>query len=252
MDPALLKIQDIWDRHVPAPLLKIGNQRGPFQKILKKKIIWLGGKESTCNEGDTGSILRSGRSPGEGHDNPLQYSCLENPWTEEPGRLHGVAKNRTWLKLLSSNYKTRLPPGRQALVYILLLFWPHQAVCGILSSLTGYWTHTSYSEISRVVTTGPPGKSLKLMLNPPCLASVSTSFHFCLCSRADHTHPGCHASPTPLHFLRCALRIHPLSRDGKIFPPRNLSGNICQFSLYELKEIDIKLPNSNSTSQLAL
>ena len=27
---------------------------------------------------DTGSILRSGRSPGGGHDNPLQYSCLEN------------------------------------------------------------------------------------------------------------------------------------------------------------------------------
>jgi len=29
--------------------------------------------------GDAGSILGSGRSPGEGHDNPLQYSCLENP-----------------------------------------------------------------------------------------------------------------------------------------------------------------------------
>ena len=29
--------------------------------------------------GDTGSIPRSGRSPGEGNGNPLQYSCLENP-----------------------------------------------------------------------------------------------------------------------------------------------------------------------------
>ena len=28
-----------------------------------------------------------GRSPGEGNDNPLQYSCLRNPWTEEPGTL---------------------------------------------------------------------------------------------------------------------------------------------------------------------
>jgi len=28
---------------------------------------------------DTGSIPGSGRSPGEGNDNPLQYSCLENP-----------------------------------------------------------------------------------------------------------------------------------------------------------------------------
>ena len=40
------------------------------------------GKESTCNEGDTevmGLIPGSGRSPGEGNSNPLQYSCLENP-----------------------------------------------------------------------------------------------------------------------------------------------------------------------------
>ena len=40
------------------------------------------GKESTCNAGDTGdlgSITGLGRSPGEGHSNPLQYFCLENP-----------------------------------------------------------------------------------------------------------------------------------------------------------------------------
>jgi len=39
-------------------------------------------KESTFNAldiGDTGSIPRSGRSPGGGHGNPLQYPCLENP-----------------------------------------------------------------------------------------------------------------------------------------------------------------------------
>ena len=39
---------------------------------------------------DVGSILGSGRSPGGGNANPLKYSCLENPWTEEPGRLHTV------------------------------------------------------------------------------------------------------------------------------------------------------------------
>ena len=32
---------------------------------------------SACNEGDLGSIPGSGRSSGEGHDNPLEYSCLE-------------------------------------------------------------------------------------------------------------------------------------------------------------------------------
>ena len=39
-------------------------------------------KESTCNArdtGDSGLIPRSGKSPGGGHGNPLQYSCLDNP-----------------------------------------------------------------------------------------------------------------------------------------------------------------------------
>ena len=42
---------------------------------------WLSGKESSCNTGATGdtvSIPGSGRSPGGGYGNPLQYSCLEN------------------------------------------------------------------------------------------------------------------------------------------------------------------------------
>ena len=37
------------------------------------------GKVSVCSAGDPGSIPGSGRSPGEGNGNPLQYSCLENP-----------------------------------------------------------------------------------------------------------------------------------------------------------------------------
>ena len=37
------------------------------------------GKESACYEGDLGSIPGLGRSPEGGHDNPLQYSYLENP-----------------------------------------------------------------------------------------------------------------------------------------------------------------------------
>ena len=45
------------------------------------KYIGLSGKKSTCNvgdEGDSGLIPVSRRSPGEGHGNPFQYSCLEN------------------------------------------------------------------------------------------------------------------------------------------------------------------------------
>ena len=37
------------------------------------------GEESTCKVGDLGLIPGLGRSPGGGHSNPLQYSCLENP-----------------------------------------------------------------------------------------------------------------------------------------------------------------------------
>ena len=46
---------------------------------------WLSGKESACNAGDLGSIPGLGQSPGEGNGNPLQYSFLKNPLTEEPG-----------------------------------------------------------------------------------------------------------------------------------------------------------------------
>ena len=41
------------------------------------------GKVSAYNVGDQGSIPGSGRSPGEGNGNPLQYSCLENPMNWE-------------------------------------------------------------------------------------------------------------------------------------------------------------------------
>ena len=40
--------------------------------------------------GDSGSVPASGRSPGRGNGNPLQYSCLENPMEEEPGWLQAI------------------------------------------------------------------------------------------------------------------------------------------------------------------
>ena len=44
---------------------------------------------------EAGSIPRSGRSPGGGHGNPLQYSCLENPMQEEePGGLQSMGLQR--------------------------------------------------------------------------------------------------------------------------------------------------------------
>ena len=56
-------------------------------------------KNLPANAGDTGSIPGSGRSPGGGHGNPLQYSCLENPMDRGAGQatVHGVTESQTWL-----------------------------------------------------------------------------------------------------------------------------------------------------------
>ena len=74
--------------------------RSLFKCHLLRGLPWqLSGKESACNAGDTGSIPGSGRSPGKGNGNPLQYSCLENPtdrgaWCTI---VHGVTKSQTRL-----------------------------------------------------------------------------------------------------------------------------------------------------------
>ena len=64
-----------------------------------EEAVGLSGKESACSAGDAGSIPGSGRSPGEGNGNPLQYSCLENPMDKEAwwAAVHGVTKSWTQL-----------------------------------------------------------------------------------------------------------------------------------------------------------
>ena len=54
-------------------------------------------KNPPANAGDTGSTPGSGRSPGEGNGNPLQYSCLGNPTDRVAWRAidHGVTKSQT-------------------------------------------------------------------------------------------------------------------------------------------------------------
>ena len=67
-------------------------------------------KASACNVGDLGSIPGSGRSPGEGNGNPLQYSCLENPMDGGAwwATVHRVAKSQTQLRNFTSlgSYRT--------------------------------------------------------------------------------------------------------------------------------------------------
>ena len=60
---------------------------------LKNKLA--SGGASACNAGHVASIPGSGRSsPEEGNGNPLHYSCLGNPWTEEPSRLQSMRLQR--------------------------------------------------------------------------------------------------------------------------------------------------------------
>ena len=61
---------------------------------------WLSGKESAFNAGNTDDaslIPGSGRSPGGGNSNPLQYSCLDNSMDRGPQRVivHGVEESDT-------------------------------------------------------------------------------------------------------------------------------------------------------------
>ena len=75
----------------------------PQKKGSQRNILGFPGgsevKASTCNVGDLGLIPGSGRSPGKGSGNPLQYSCLENPMDGGAwwATVHGVAKSRTRL-----------------------------------------------------------------------------------------------------------------------------------------------------------
>ena len=76
-------------------MLKFNNILFGIQKNFKIP----GDSESAYNAGDPGLIPRSGRSPGEGNGNPLQYSCLEN--SRERGAwgaiVHRVAKSQIQL-----------------------------------------------------------------------------------------------------------------------------------------------------------
>ena len=87
-------------------------------------------KASACNAGDLGSIPGSGRSPGEGDGNPLQYSYLENPMDRGAwcATIHGVAKSWTRLsnftfslfwRHLSGVRGTSLPPIASLLHFVL-------------------------------------------------------------------------------------------------------------------------------------
>ena len=81
----------------------LGKQNSFAHRYRKMGLLWwLHGKESTCNEGpvgDSGSVPGLGKSPRGGSDNPLQYSCLENPIDPRGwwATVHRVTKSWTQL-----------------------------------------------------------------------------------------------------------------------------------------------------------
>ena len=92
---------------------------GHFRKAMTFALGWLScsrgkwgfpggsdGEESAHNKEDPDLTPGSGRSPGEGNGNPLQYSRLENSMDRETWQatVHGIAVNQTWL----SNYNSYL------------------------------------------------------------------------------------------------------------------------------------------------
>ena len=101
---------------------------------------WLSSKESACKAGyaeGSGSVLGLGRSPAGAHDNPLQYSCLENPLDSGAwwATVHRVAKSWTQLKQLSMHAeKVKVIYSSQ----ILLNFDCHDQQFGLLWTLRCY------------------------------------------------------------------------------------------------------------------
>ena len=104
---------DLPDSGIKPLLLHCGQTLYPMYNCVIEQYLthWasqvvLAVKNLPTNAGDLrdlGSIPGLGRSPGRGHGDPLQYSCLENPMDREDwtGIVHSVTKSWTWLKRLS-------------------------------------------------------------------------------------------------------------------------------------------------------
>ena len=84
------------------------------------------GKASARNVGDPGSIPGSGRSPGEGNGNPLQYSCLENSMDGGAwwATVHGVAKSRTRPSDLTKHVGARSTSSNVSWISDMVKFCP--------------------------------------------------------------------------------------------------------------------------------
>ena len=90
--------------------LSFSKKTGPGQTTLRSFPGGSDGKESACRAGDSGLIPGLGRSPGEGHGNPLQYSCPENSMDRRAWQaiIHG-SQSWTWLRDKHTDHPTVNP-----------------------------------------------------------------------------------------------------------------------------------------------
>ena len=114
-------------------------------------------KETACNAGDPGSIPVSGRSPGEGNGNPLQYSCLEHPMDRGAWWVIVLGVERVWhdLVTMSTNFNwmtqrvRNLPAAQETQeTWVWSLGWEdpleeEMATCSIILAWRIPWTEES-------------------------------------------------------------------------------------------------------------
>ena len=95
-------------------------------------------KDMPANAGDSGLILGSERSPGEGNGNPRQYSCLENPMDRGSwwAALHGVAKDLDTTKRLNSSSSCFIMTLPLPQIYVFLRRNPGISQDWVFSSLS--------------------------------------------------------------------------------------------------------------------
>ena len=152
-------------------------------------------KESACNVGDPVSVCGSGRSPGEGNGNPLQYSCLKNPidggtwWA----RVHRVTKSQTWMSNL------------------LTLYTMHSCVtCEIINWVFFFFQFpSSLFYIFQRVSLSPPWLSLFLgiILFAVILISIYLSLYMYFCFLFLVVHYWCIGTQQISVYQSCSLKL---------------------------------------------
>ena len=127
-------------------------------------------KQSACSAGDPGSILRLGRSPGEGNGNPLQYSCLENPMDRGAWQaaVHGVTR-------VGHDLVTKPPPPCILMTVLGYSVVSYSATCQVCS-LPGSSVHGIFQAIIQEQGAIFYSRESSQPRNRTCISSVS-----CIC-----------------------------------------------------------------------